>query len=126
MLKKLVKNYKIKAQNILGHSDVAPNRKKDPGEKFPWKMLAKNRLSIWHNLKEKKIKNFRKIRSSSKDEKKFIKNLSKIGYCKLNIYSPLKNKKYVTEAFQRRFRQTLINGIIDKECILIAKNLLKT
>ena len=35
----LVKKYKIKKENILGHSDIAPNRKKDPGEKFPWKYL---------------------------------------------------------------------------------------
>ena len=38
----LLKKYKIKSKNILGHSDIAPNRKKDPGEKFPWKYLAKN------------------------------------------------------------------------------------
>ena len=57
--------------------------------------------------------------------KLFIKNLSEIGYpinknAKLNKYS-----KFVTTAFQRRFRQELINGIIDKECLLISKNLLK-
>jgi len=35
----LKKKYKIKKSNILGHSDIAPDRKKDPGEKFPWKLL---------------------------------------------------------------------------------------
>ena len=39
ILKILVKKYKIKNTNILGHSDISPNRKKDPGEKFPWKKL---------------------------------------------------------------------------------------
>ena len=41
LLQNLKKKYKIKPENILGHSDIAPFRKKDPGEKFPWKKLAK-------------------------------------------------------------------------------------
>ena len=41
--KKLIKKYKIKKENILGHSDIAPLRKKDPGEKFPWKLLNKKK-----------------------------------------------------------------------------------
>ena len=46
----LIKKYKIDQKNILGHSDIAPNRKKDPGEKFPWKYLAKFRIGKWHSL----------------------------------------------------------------------------
>ena len=37
----LIKKYKINLKNVLGHSDIAPIRKKDPGEKFPWQYLAK-------------------------------------------------------------------------------------
>ena len=40
----LMKKYKIDPKNILGHSDIAPNRKKDPGEKFPWQYLAKKKF----------------------------------------------------------------------------------
>ena len=43
LLKYLKKKYNIKKQNILGHSDIAPYRKKDPGEKFPWDVLAKKK-----------------------------------------------------------------------------------
>ena len=43
----LKKKYKIKNSNILGHSDIAPLRKQDPGEKFPWQKLNKNDLGIW-------------------------------------------------------------------------------
>ena len=61
------------------------------------------------------------------DKKKFFKNLSKIGY---SINSPTKLKKdqflnLITRAFQRRFRQELINGKIDDECLTISQNLLK-
>ena len=44
LCKKLVKKYKIKKTNILGHSDIAPLRKKDPGEKFPWHFLFKKKI----------------------------------------------------------------------------------
>jgi N-acetylmuramoyl-L-alanine amidase len=37
----LIKKYRINKKNILGHSDIAPTRKKDPGEKFPWKFFGK-------------------------------------------------------------------------------------
>ena len=57
LLNVLVKKFKIKKKYILGHSDISPGRKKDPGEKFPWEILAKNRLSFWHNLDQKKLKN---------------------------------------------------------------------
>ena len=43
LAKILLKKYKIRGKNILGHSDIAPLRKKDPGEKFPWKYLFKKK-----------------------------------------------------------------------------------
>ena len=124
-LKKLLSNltnkYKIKNCNILGHSDIAPDRKKDPGEKFPWKDLANKNLSIWHNLKENKLKILRNQKISSREETIFYNNLYKFGYPKIN-----KNKLFLIKAFQRRFRQSLINGKIDKECFIISKSLTKS
>ncbi|KQB44443.1 N-acetylmuramoyl-L-alanine amidase [Flavobacterium daejeonense] len=47
LLSKLKKDYNIPAQNIIGHSDIAPTRKKDPSAFFPWKTLAENGFGIW-------------------------------------------------------------------------------
>ena len=125
LLNILVKRYKIKKKYILGHSDISPGRKKDPGEKFPWEMLAKNKLSFWHNLNQKKIKKFREKNLINKvDESLFLKNLYKIGYNNVKKFKSHKNIKYLTLAFQRRFRQSLVNGKIDEECLLISKKLL--
>jgi len=118
LLKQLLKKYKIKSSCVLGHSDIAPNRKKDPGEKFPWKKLAKDNLCLWHSLNEKNIKKLRKKKLTLNDKNTFFKNLFKIGYSRFD-------KKALIIAFQRRFRQELINGKIDKECFLISKNLIK-
>ena len=123
--KYLIKKYNIKPNNILGHSDIAPNRKKDPGEKFPWKYLSKKKIGFWHDLNFKNLKKKRKLNINDKEQNEFIKNLSKIGYLKRKNIFKFKNVKKLTIAFQRRFRQDLINGKIDQECLLISKNLIK-
>ncbi|HKO76979.1 MAG TPA: N-acetylmuramoyl-L-alanine amidase, partial [Flavobacterium sp.] len=47
LLTKLKKDYNIPAQNIIGHADIAPTRKKDPSALFPWKLLALNGFGVW-------------------------------------------------------------------------------
>ena len=125
--KYLMLKYKINPINILGHSDIAPSRKKDPGEKFPWQYFAKKKIGIWHSLSEKDLKKNRLQIIDPKLKKKFFKNLIKIGYS-FKFKKHLKKKKFcffLVKAFQRRFRQNLINGKIDKECYIISENLLK-
>ena len=126
LLKIFIKEYRIKRQNILGHSDIAPSRKKDPGEKFPWKKLGKKKVSFWHKLNEKKIKIHRGKELSLIEKKLFLKNLYKFGYCQIKEKNIHQNVSCLTKAFQRRFRQDLINGKVDKECFLISKSLIKT
>lgn len=123
LIKKLIKKYNINKKNIVGHSDIAPLRKKDPGEKFPWKILAKSNIGIWHNLKQKKLMKNRKKKILKKEKLIFFKFLNKIGFqTRFNIKKSRYQKKLI-EAFQRRFRPELISGIIDKECFFIAKNI---
>ena len=124
LLRFLTKRYRINCKNILGHSDIAPNRKKDPGEKFPWKELAKFKLAHWHKLDEKKLKQFRLKKINLLDENKFFMNLRKIGYTSVQSKSSIDKKKLLVKAFQRRFRQGLVNGITDQECLILSKNLL--
>ena len=127
LLRFLTLKYRVNCKNILGHSDIAPTRKKDPGEKFPWQFFSKNKIGIWHSLSDKKLKKNRLKKVNLKTEKIFFKNLFKIGYKfikstrikKKNIFSLL------IKSFQRRFRQQLINGKIDKECYLISENIAK-
>jgi len=125
LTKYLIKKYTIKNKFILGHSDIAPFRKKDPGEKFPWKYLSKKKVGLWHHLNEKKLLKKREKKVGNYEKINFLKNLYKIGYSKVLNKNRNKNIKLLTSAFQRRFRQYLINGIIDEECLLISKNLTK-
>jgi N-acetylmuramoyl-L-alanine amidase len=123
----LIKKYKINQKNILGHSDIALDRKKDPGEKFPWKYLAKFKIGKWHSIPKQTLLKNREKKTTTLDKKNFFLNLLKIGYSKKNLNRINKNKYLIlkTIAFQRRFRQELINGKIDKECLMISQNLAK-
>lgn len=75
LCKRLMKKYHIKKENVLGHSDIAPSRKADPGKGFPWAYLARHGIGRWYNLKcAEKVK--------ETDEKKL---LSLIGYDTQNL-----------------------------------------
>ena len=123
----LIKRYRINPKNILGHSDIAVERKKDPGEKFPWEYLSKNKIGVWHTLNKEELKENRKLKISKIEKNTFFNNLFRIGYSKK--YSKDKSRdKYLKElakTFQRRFRQELVDGKIDQECLIISKNLIK-
>ena len=122
----LIKRYRINPKNILGHSDIAVERKKDPGEKFPWEYLSKNKIGVWHTLNKEELKENRKLKISKIEKNTFFNNLFRIGYSKK--YSKDKSRdKYLKElakTFQRRFRQELVDGKTDQECLLISKNLI--
>ena len=123
----LIKKYKINLKNILGHSDVAPERKKDPGEKFPWQYLSQNKVGLWYLIKKHELIKNRQIKTTKIDKDLFINNLFKIGYQKKPPRTLDRHKylSYIIKAFQRRYRQDLINGKIDQECLIISQNLIK-
>jgi len=123
----LIKKYKIGSKNILGHSDIAVLRKKDPGEKFPWEYLSKNKIGIWCTLNKRELAKNRKLKINKIEESIFFNNLFKIGYSKKYPKDKSRNKylRELAKTFQRRFRQELVDGKIDQECLLISKNLIK-
>ena len=75
LCRSLQKKYKIKAKNFLGHSDIAPLRKKDPGEMFPWQKLSEHKVGIWHQAGQEQFE-----KNNIDMEESFFQNLFKIGY----------------------------------------------
>ena len=118
----LKKKYKIKKENFLGHSDIAPLRKKDPGEKFPWKKLSKFKIGFWYKNNKKNLSSSNK----KKDRKFFFKNLYKIGYRYFKINSKNAKDKLLIEAFQRRFYPEKISGRLDEKTLKISELVAKS
>ncbi|MBW4329491.1 N-acetylmuramoyl-L-alanine amidase [Stakelama sp. CBK3Z-3] len=99
--------YEITRGNVVGHSDVAPARKQDPGELFPWGKLARLRLVLPRPT--------RNLADPHWPDGGFMLALERFGY-------DVTDGEAAVVAFQRRFRPELIDGIIDAECraILLA------
>jgi len=117
----LQKKFKIPKSCILGHSDIAPLRKIDPGEKFPWFDLSKKGIGIWYPSIKKNLITF----DEKKNRKNFFKNLTKIGYRYFSDKKFSSRNVKVIKAFQRRFLQNQIDGKIDQKAYIISQFLAK-
>ena len=115
LCKVLKKKYRIKTENFLGHSDIAPLRKDDPGEKFPWKKLSHYNLGQWYNNDHFKLKT-----SKKKLEKLFFKNIKKLGYNYFSVNKRSLKDKKVIKSFQRHYLPKNVTGKIDKKTFKIS------
>jgi N-acetylmuramoyl-L-alanine amidase len=97
----IVKRHRITRGNVVGHSDIAPARKQDPGELFPWGQLARLRLALPRPTKNLMDPNW--------TDAGFLLALERFGY-------DVADSLAAVVAFQRRFRPELIDGTIDAEC----------
>jgi N-acetylmuramoyl-L-alanine amidase len=109
LVKEIVDRYGITRGNVVGHSDIAPARKRDPGELFPWHSLARLRLALPRPTKN--------LMDPHWTEGGFLLALERFGY---DVEDPMA----VIMAFQRRFRPELVDGEIDAECRMILLALL--
>src|SRR6195952_4715810 len=103
----IVQRHGITRGNVVGHSDIAPTRKQDPGELVPWNRLARLRLALPRPT--------RNLMDPHWSDAGFLLALQRFGY-------EIADTLAATVAFQRRFRPELIDGTIDGECrsILLA------
>ena len=112
LCKSLKKKHGIKDKFILGHSDIAPIRKIDPGEKFPWEYLSIKGVGIYPKKKSIDLLSFKKPK-----KKKFFKNLYKVGYRYLHTGSESK----IIKNFQRKYLQNNVTGQLDLETYKISE-----
>ncbi len=101
----ILMRHPIPSWRVLGHSDVAPARKEDPGELFPWQRLAKAGIGLWPQAA---------VNDLGADA------LNRFGY------DPNAPQDRVITAFQRHFRPKKLNGQWDSECAGLLASLLRT
>lgn len=102
----ILDRHPIPASRIIAHSDMAPDRKEDPGELFPWDELAKQGIGLWPNIDK----------TAARPDQEFDYLLDQIGYGENDA-----TKRRI--AFQRHWRPADISGDVDEQCLTIAKAL---
>jgi N-acetylmuramoyl-L-alanine amidase len=108
LLTKLKKDYNIPTQNIIGHSDIAPTRKKDPSAFFPWKLLALNGFGIWPD----------EVLEPAPTGFNAEQGLQIIGYNTKNLPAAI-------SAFKLHFIQTEVDAGLDEKTINTIYNIYK-
>ncbi|MGD8325665.1 MAG: N-acetylmuramoyl-L-alanine amidase [Sphingomonadales bacterium] len=103
----ILSRHAIPARHVLGHSDVAPGRKKDPGELFDWEWLASQGVGLWHHKPQTYL-----------PESLIHQSLADFGY-------NMEDASQVIEAFQRHFRPAKMDGVMDEECCAILSSLME-
>ena len=133
LCKTILKNHPIEQRNVIGHSDIAPARKMDPGELFDWKLLAENGVGLWpedknleSGIRNNGTKKLLKIGDSGKEVKQLQTRLAKYGYGIVPDGKYEEQMVFVVKAFQRHFGSTKkINGVWDTKLENLLNSLLK-
>ena len=110
----IVARHRIPARNVIGHSDIAPGRKADPGELFPWRHLAQAGLGVWVEAKPGHDALLARPDTGARVGE-LQTALQRYGYG-LEITSVYDEPtEIVVSAFQRHFRPSLFDGVADAE-----------
>jgi N-acetylmuramoyl-L-alanine amidase len=117
---------RIPADRILGHSDVAPERKQDPGEKFPWKLLAESGIGHW--VAPAPLAEGPSFEMGDRGEAigKLQLAFARYGYGLPTDGYYDEKTRYVVAAFQRHFRPQRIDGVLDSSTLITLRALLET
>ena len=115
LCKTIKKKYFIKKENFLGHSDIAPLRKIDPGEKFPWGKLSTYNIGKWYINKKYEFEFYPK-----EIKILFYKNLQKLGYRYFSINKRKPEDKKIIKVFQQHYSPNNVTGIIDQKTYKIS------
>lgn len=125
LAKDIIRRYQITPDNVLGHSDITPLRKQDPGRLFPWQFLAEQGIGAWPNPKLVEQYLHGRNWDQPSDVKTLQHLLKRYGYDEIPQDGQLDEATRLTiNAFQSHFRQRLVTGMPDAETEAIAQALI--
>jgi N-acetylmuramoyl-L-alanine amidase len=117
----------ISPERVLAHSDVAPSRKQDPGEKFPWELLADSGIGHWVRAAPLNVQDMSLAPGERGDAVARLQRMLRgygYGVDETGFYDD-KTRDVVT-AFQRHFRQARVDGVADPSTLLTLRALIDT
>ncbi|EAM9236293.1 N-acetylmuramoyl-L-alanine amidase [Salmonella enterica subsp. arizonae] len=124
LAKDIIARYDIKPQNVVAHADIAPQRKDDPGPRFPWRELAAQGIGAWPDAQRVAFYLAGRAPYTPVDTATVLALLSRYGY-EVKADMTAREQQRVIMAFQMHFRPAQWNGIADAETQAIVKALLE-
>lgn len=124
LAKDIIARYNIRPENVVAHSDIAPQRKDDPGPLFPWRELAQQGIGAWPDPARVRFYMNGRPPYEQVDTAALLDLLARYGY-EIPAAATEQQQKRVITAFQMHFRPTLWNGVADIETLAIAEALLE-
>ncbi|NWA60550.1 N-acetylmuramoyl-L-alanine amidase [Pantoea sp. B9002] len=123
LVEDITQRYGIAPENVVGHSDIAPQRKQDPGPLFPWQQLAEQGLGAWPE--QATVQRYLNGRAADEgvDQAELLDALQRYGYDVAAATTPQMQRRLIA-AFQMHFRPRDYRGIADAETLAIARALL--
>jgi len=122
--RQIVARYQIEPRNVVAHSDIAPQRKDDPGPLFPWQQLAEQGVGAWPQADRVKAFLGGQDRQQPVPMAELLALLARYGYAVSDDMTPAQQQR-VVRAFQMHFRPADYRGLPDAETEAIAKALLE-
>jgi N-acetylmuramoyl-L-alanine amidase len=124
LCRSILTRHHVPADRVLAHSDVAPSRKQDPGEKFPWKVLADSGMGLWVKPVPIKPSPIFVLGESDPTVEEMQQLLARYGYGVTPTGYLDSSARDAVAAFQRHFRPTKVDGIIDLSTLATLKALI--
>ncbi|MGF7163972.1 N-acetylmuramoyl-L-alanine amidase [Pantoea sp. AN62] len=124
LLRDISQRYAIAPENIVGHSDIAPQRKQDPGPLFPWQQLAQRGLGAWPDARRVAFYLAGEDPHAAVPAEVIVDRLQRYGY-PVNRAMSAREQQTVIAAFQMHFRPADYRGNADAETAAIAAALLE-
>ncbi|MCY1390993.1 N-acetylmuramoyl-L-alanine amidase AmiD [compost metagenome] len=118
LLKDIIKRNNIEPRNIIGHSDIAPSRKLDPGPLFPWKQLAAEGVGLWPDANAVRQQQAR-FASNPPSASWYQQQLARLGYAIAQTGQFDVTTQQVLAAFQMHFRPERFDGVPDAQSAAI-------
>lgn len=123
LLADISSRHAIPKARYIGHSDIAPDRKTDPGELFPWRMLAEKGFGLWSDLDGNRSEVVLKKGVTGSGVDRLNKQLGVVGYTWANSLIYDENLERVVKAFQAHWRPQSVTGCYDKGTALILNDI---
>jgi len=124
LAKNIIHSYNILPQNVVAHSDIAPQRKDDPGPLFPWQALAQQGIGAWPDDDRVAFYLNGRDPAAPVDQAQLLDLLARYGYEVKPEMTPAQKKRVIV-AFQMHFRPARWDGVADAQSLAIAEALLE-